>query len=210
MKKTEVKDIIKNRRLELGLSFGELGRLCGVDKTTVRKWELGLIENMRRDKMVLLSKALGISPLVLLGIEDDMSNEISDEKAMNKISVYGKLFGNHFENAIAEIDNPYPHEKGNLFALEIEVSAEMITRLTTDNKVYVLFKKLSEVENGTTVAVSVANDKAMIKKFYKFDDVIVLRSPTSENEGPITIVGDQVNEVCILGKFVGIVSPFID
>ncbi|MDO4927177.1 MAG: S24 family peptidase, partial [Turicibacter sp.] len=122
----------------------------------------------------------------------------------------GKLFGNHFENAIAEIDNPYPHEKGNLFALEIEVSAEMITRLTTDNKVYVLFKKLSEVENGTTVAVSVANDKAMIKKFYKFDDVIVLRSPTSENEGPITIVGDQVNEVCILGKFVGIVSPFID
>ena len=210
MKKTEVKDIIKNRRLELGLSFGELGRLCGVDKTTVRKWELGLIENMRRDKMVLLSKALGISPLVLLGIEDDMSNEISDEKAMNKISVYGKLFGNHFENAIAKIDNPYPHEKGNLFALEIEVSAEMITRLTTDNKVYVLFKKLSEVENGTTVAVSVANDKAMIKKFYKFDDVIVLRSPTSENEGPITIVGDQVNEVCILGKFVGIVSPFID
>lgn len=210
MKKIEVKDIIKKRRLELGLSFRELGRLCGVDKTTVRKWELGLIENMKRDKMVLLSKALGISPLVLLGIEDDMSNEISDEKAMNKISVYGKLFGNHFENAIAEIDNPYPHEKGNLFALEIEVSAEMITRLTTDNKVYVLFKKLSEVENGTTVAVSVANDKAMIKKFYKFDDVIVLRSPTSENEGPITIVGNQVNEVCILGKFVGIVSPFID
>lgn len=206
MKKIEVKDIIKKRRLELGLSFGELGRLCGVDKTTVRKWELGLIENMKRDKMVLLAKALDISPLVLLGIE----HYIPEVKANDKISVYNELFTNRFDNAITEIDNPYPHEKGHLFALEVKINDEMISSLITGDKMYAIFKQQSVVENGTIVAVSVANDKAMIKKFYKFDDVIVLRSPTSENEGPITIVGDQVNEVCILGKFVGIVSPFID
>ena len=65
---TEVKDIIKNRRLQLGLSYSELGKMCGVDKTTAWKWELGKIENMKRDKMVLLSKALDISPLVPLAI----------------------------------------------------------------------------------------------------------------------------------------------
>ena len=64
-------------------------------------------------------------------------------------------------------------------------------------------------ENGAVVAVTIANEKAMIKKFYNFDDVVVLR-PTSENEKPITIVGDQVDEICILGKFVGMVSPFVD
>ena len=49
----------------------------------------------------------------------------------------------------------------------------------------------------------------MIKKFYKMDDVIVLRSTTTEREEPITIVGDQVKDVCILGTFVGIVSPCV-
>lgn len=206
MKKIEVKDIIKKRRLELGLSFGELGRLCGVDKTTVRKWELGLIENMKRDKMVLLAKALDISPLVLLGIE----HYIPEVKANDKISVYNELFTNRFDNAITEIDNPYPHEKGHLFALEVKINDEMISSLITGDKMYAIFKQQSVVENGTIVAVAIANDKAAIKKFYKFDDVIVLRSTTTESGDPITIVGDQVKDVCILGKFVGIVSPFVD
>ncbi|MDO4926887.1 MAG: helix-turn-helix domain-containing protein [Turicibacter sp.] len=206
MKKIEVKDIIKKRRLELGLSFGELGRLCGVDKTTVRKWELGLIENMKRDKMVLLAKALDISPLVLLGIE----HYIPEVKVNDKISVYNELFTNRFDNAITEIDNPYPHEKGHLFALEVKINDEMISSLITGDKMYAIFKQQSVVENGTIVAVAIANDKAAIKKFYKFDDVIVLRSTTTESGDPITIVGDQVKDVCILGKFVGIVSPFVD
>ena len=206
MKKIEVKDIIKKRRLELGLSFGELGRLCGVDKTTVRKWELGLIENMKRDKMVLLAKALDISPLVLLGIE----HYIPEVKANDKISVYNELFTNRFDNAITEIDNPYPHEKGHLFALEVKINDEMISSLITGDKMYAIFKQQSVVENGTIVAVAIANDKAAIKKFYKFDDIIVLRSTTTESGDPITIVGDQVKDVCILGKFVGIVSPFVD
>ena len=74
---TEVKDIIKTRRLQLGLSYSELGKMCGVDKTTAWKWELGKIENMKCDKMVLLSKALDISPLVLLGIEEYVPNHPS-------------------------------------------------------------------------------------------------------------------------------------
>ena len=49
----------------------------------------------------------------------------------------------------------------------------------------------------------------MIKKFYKFDDVVVLR-PTTEKGEPMTMVGEQVNEVCILGKLVGMVSPFMN
>lgn len=47
---TEVKDVIRIRRKELGLTYEELGKKCGCDKSTVRKWELGQINNMRRDK----------------------------------------------------------------------------------------------------------------------------------------------------------------
>ena len=87
---------------------------------------------------------------------------------------------------------------------------EVLSPFLTDNMVYVVFKKQSSVENGSIVAVSIADGNALIKKFYKFDDVIVLRSTSNDNTEPITMVGKQVNDVCILGKFVGIISPFVD
>ena len=206
---TEVKDIIKTRRLQLGLSYSELGKMCGVDKTTAWKWELGKIENMKRDKMVLLSKALDISPLVLLGIEEYVPNHPSKSGNDDKIPVYQAIVGNQLEQAIANIDNPYPHEKGEFFALSLEVKDEQLTPLLSTHEVYAIFKKQSVAENGAVVAVTIANEKAMIKKFYKFDDVVVLR-PTTEKGEPMTMVGEQVNEVCILGKLVGMVSPFMN
>ncbi len=66
-----VKDNIRQKRKELGLTYEELGKKCGVDKSTVRKWELGLINNMRRDNIIRLSKALDISPLIILEMEEN-------------------------------------------------------------------------------------------------------------------------------------------
>lgn len=209
MNNTEVKDIIKARRIQLGLSYSDLGKLCGVDKTTAWKWELGKIENMKRDKMVLLSKALDISPLVLLGIEEYVPNHLSKSGNDEKIPVYQEIVGNQFKQAIANIDNPYPHEKGEFFALSLEVNDDQLTPLLSTHEMYAIFKKQSVAENGAVVAVTIANEKAMIKKFYKFDDVVVLR-PTTEKGEPMTMVGEQVNEVCILGKLVGMVSPFMN
>lgn len=206
MNNTEVKNIIKNRRLELGLSYSELGKLCEVDKTTVRKWELGLIENMRRDKMVLLSKALGVSPLVLLGIEEYSPKEVLADTTQ-KIKVYAQLLGNTFENPIDIIDNPYPHEKGDFFALEINY--DKAKSMIPDHKVYAIFRKQHTAKNGDTIVASISNDKALMMKFHTIDDVVVLR-PIADVEGdPITLVGNEVNDVNILGKFVGIVSPCI-
>ena len=162
MNNTEVKDIIKSRRIQLGLSYSDLGKLCGVDKTTAWKWELGKIENMRRDKMVLLSKALDISPLVLLGIEEYVS-EGTTTYSSDKVSVYHEVFANKFGDVIGEINNPYSSETGHFFALEIEVKDEGMTGLLVDNKIYAIFKKQSMAENGAIVAVALADEKAMIK-----------------------------------------------
>lgn len=66
----EIKDIIRKRREELSLTYEQLGNMIGVGKSTVRKWETGMIENMRRDNIVSLAKALNISPAVLMGWDD--------------------------------------------------------------------------------------------------------------------------------------------
>lgn len=67
----EVKDIIKKRREELGLTYEQLGNMVGVGKSTVRKWETGLISNMRRDNIVALAKALNVSPALIMGWSDE-------------------------------------------------------------------------------------------------------------------------------------------
>lgn len=53
---------IKRLRDEKGMTLEQLGNKCGVGKSTVRKWEKGIIKDMRRDKIEKLSMALGVSP----------------------------------------------------------------------------------------------------------------------------------------------------
>ena len=54
----DLKDKIKQRRLELGLTLDEVARIVNVSGATISRWESGDIENMRRDKIALLAKAL--------------------------------------------------------------------------------------------------------------------------------------------------------
>ena len=69
---------IKALRQEKGLTLEQVADVVGVGRSTVRKWETGMIANMRRDKIADLAKALGTTPAYLMGWdEDDTKNESS-------------------------------------------------------------------------------------------------------------------------------------
>ena len=69
---------IKELRQAKGLTLEQVADVVGVGKSTVRKWETGMIANMKRDKIADLAKALGTTPAYLMGWEDDESeNNIS-------------------------------------------------------------------------------------------------------------------------------------
>ena len=58
---------LKARRESLKLTLEDVGNYVGVGKSTVRKWENGMINNMGRDKILKYAKILQISPLALIG-----------------------------------------------------------------------------------------------------------------------------------------------
>ena len=60
-------DRIKRLRLERGLTLQDVGDAVGVGKSTVRKWETGMIANMKRDKIAKLADSLGVTPGELMG-----------------------------------------------------------------------------------------------------------------------------------------------
>lgn len=58
---------IKELRKEKDLTLEQVADIVGVGRSTVRKWETGMIANMKRDKIALLAKALGTTPAYLMG-----------------------------------------------------------------------------------------------------------------------------------------------
>ena len=68
---------IKALRQEKGLTLEQVADVVGVGKSTVRKWETGMIANMRRDKIADLAKALGTTPAYLMGWDEDAENKNS-------------------------------------------------------------------------------------------------------------------------------------
>ena len=72
---------IKALRQEKGLTLEQVASVVGVGKSTVRKWETGMIANMRRDKIADLAKALGTTPAYLMGWkEDKVEKEVSPDE----------------------------------------------------------------------------------------------------------------------------------
>ncbi len=67
-------------RKQQGLTLEQVADVVGVGKSTVRKWETGMIANMKRDKIALLAKALHTTPAYLIGW-DDASDVLDNENS---------------------------------------------------------------------------------------------------------------------------------
>ena len=68
---------LKERRQALGKTLEDVGKEVGVGKSTVRKWEQGMIKNMRRDKIALLAAALDISPAEIIDYQEQAPTVLS-------------------------------------------------------------------------------------------------------------------------------------
>lgn len=77
----DIGEKIKMLREKNNLTLEEVGKAVGVGKSTVRKWETGMIVNMRRDKIAALALALHTTPAYLMGWEEESTQEQKKEAA---------------------------------------------------------------------------------------------------------------------------------
>ena len=75
---------IKRLRLERRMTLEQVAVIVGVGKSTVRKWETGMIANMGRDKIALLATALGTTPAYLMGWEEPDIKISPDEPKLSE------------------------------------------------------------------------------------------------------------------------------
>lgn len=204
----DLRDILRNRRLELGLTMKQVADSVGVSEGTISKWESGNISSMRLDKAFAISKVLSLDPRLLMGQdEDELETEMDERPDSIWIPVLGRVAAG-FPNVMNEetlgfepIDYDLA-ESGRFFALriagdsmepEIKKGATAVVRCQQD------------VDNGDVCIVAINGDEATCKRMQKTDSGIMLVSTNPMyppmyfsskdcKEKPITIIG-RVMEV---------------
>ena len=89
----EIANKIKARRIELGLTLEEVAQAVGVGRSTVRKWETGMIRNMGRDKIAALARVLQMNPVELVPMPETTRTEDEERlEALHQNPRLGLLF----------------------------------------------------------------------------------------------------------------------
>ncbi|HCC5597571.1 TPA: helix-turn-helix domain-containing protein [Staphylococcus aureus] len=197
-----MKPDIKSRRKELNLTLEQVGDLVGVGKSTVRKWETGDIENMKRDKIVKLAKALRVSPSYIMGIEDEKpqleSIPVKKIPVVSKISAGMPIYTE--ENLIDYIYFATKNLNSNKEEFGLQVSGDSMDKLFQDGDVVVV-EKDSTVENGQLGVVLVNGYNGTVKRIrYNNDQIILI--PESNNPSHYPQVYGKDDEVKIVGRVV--------
>lgn len=124
MSENDLAKKIRDLRAQHGLTLEQVAQQVGVGRSTVRKWETGLIANMRRDKIVKLAKALHTTPGYLMGWEDTQESSASLDEKESKA------------------------EEGNLIRIAAR-SGTYIERLLTDQQLAALTAILDQMPDAT-------------------------------------------------------------
>lgn len=189
---------IKDLRVSKNLTQEELGKIVGVQRAAVQKWESGVTQNLKRTTIQKLADFFGVSPANFVG------NEQPKPKGV-KIPVLGYVRAGIPIDAVEEILD-YEEitqemaAQGEHFGLQIK--GDSMEPKFSDGDV-VIVRKQSDVDNSNIAVVLVNGNEATVKKIKKSAEGIAL-IPTnpaydikfynnSEIESlPISIIGKVV------------------
>ncbi len=200
---------IYNLRKANDMTLEEVGKIVGVGKSTVRKWENGIIENMRRDKIAKLAEALHTTPAYLMGWDDSQAtipaaSNVIPLPNMVEIPLVGSIACGEPITATENLEGyvKVPASASADFALTCKGDS-MIGARIMDGDV-VLIRQQPDVDDGEIAAVLIENE-ATLKRVYKMPDRLILR-PENPLYQPMDISGPALDEIRILGKAVYFIS----
>ena len=200
---------VKKRRIELGITQTELAKRAGyTSRSTINKIELGLID-VPQSKIVAIARALMIDPTALVGWESP-APELSFANilpiARQRIPLFGRVACG--EPIFASEDRESYVEAGTAvkadFCLQCQGDSMIGARILDGDIVFI--QRQDMVENGQIAAV-IIGEAATLKRVFYYPEKgkLVLQAENPKYE-PLVYVGDELNEIRIIGKAVAFQS----
>lgn len=195
---------LSERRKELGLTQKEVADAVGVAEATVSRWESGEIANMRRDRISALAKILKCSAdFIMTGNQNAPTVPPGFEPLpeMTTVPLVGRIACGQPITAEENLEGyvSIPAEWHATFTLLCEGDS-MEPRIKDGDLVAI--RSQPQVENGEIAAVRI-DCEATLKHVYLYPDKIVLQ-PENPNYAPIVKIGEEMNDITIEGKAVGL------
>lgn len=170
-------NLLKSRRLELGLSLKQVGEACGVSGATVSRWESGEIKDIRKSRLPKLAEVLQLDPLRLIGV----GVEPVSVNNMVPINVLGRVPAGVPVEAVEDVlDTIYIPEQwtkggARYIGLKVEGNSMYPKYLEGDT---VVARLQSDCESGQDAIIYVNEDyDATIKTVIKEKDGSVTLKP---------------------------------
>lgn len=198
---------IYDLRTRKGLTLEELGNMVGVGKSTVRKWENGMIANMKRDKILKISKALETTPTYLMGWGDAAPSESKGSFINVLRRVTADMPIDAPENIIyTEEVSESDAKTGNFFGLRIQDDS---MEPDIHNGDTVIVRKQTDAENDEIVIALINENDGVCKRLKKYDNSIALVSINAKYE-PLYFSAKEIADrpVRIIGKVVELRRKF--
>lgn len=214
----ELNEKLRNRRKELGLTLDQVGDYVGVGKSTVRKWETGIIKDMKRSQIAKYAEILKISPMAILGIDEEsglteipMENVVFDDYFPLRYS--SNLSAGSFEELLqAEPDSvvyvPIVFQGRRKRLHAFKVNGTSMNNVIEDGSIVVAEDTADGGINfkDGTIVVAFLDGKATVKRLYRAEDhVTLMPDSTDKAHMPITVTQDQ--QLYIIGRVIWHMNP---
>lgn len=206
---------IRERREELGLSQEELAIKLGYkSRSTINKIESG-INDITQSKVAEFAKALNTTPAYLMGWEEDKKEDFD----ISSLAKYGvmpiKTQKIPLLGSISCGEAKYAEEQfEGYIESSSEIKADFCIRADGDSMIgarildgdVVFIRKQDMVDNGEIAAVIIDNNTTLKRVYYYPEKSKLILSPENPKYEPFVYIGEELNQIRILGKAVAFQS----
>lgn len=166
-------DIIRDLRIKSGMTQEELGAVLGVQKSAIRKYESGLVENIPRSSIQKMAVLFNVKPSYLMGWEDEKTPEIKsnaiflNNKKIHLIPLFESVsagFGATAVDYITDYVPLYVSDEGEAAeTLCLKVSGNSMYPMIEDGDIIQVHKQTS-VDSGSIAVVLLDGEDGLVKK----------------------------------------------
>ena len=222
---TDMENIIKSRRKELGFSAEDIAKVLGVSRATIYRYEKGEIEKVPGKVLEPLAKALHTTPAYLMGWKNDPGNQstydfCNETRAKKKSSKSYRVIPIHFLGTVAAGYNHIANDAAeflyvpeawlgrrqpdDFFALRVKGSS-MYPKYCDGDEILCL-RDESLPENGQVCVVLYNGEEATLKKVeFPADRSWLELIPINPEYEPKRISGADMEQCKILGKVIRLI-----
>lgn len=205
---SEIYSRIRARRIELGLTVEQLANRMGYkDKSSISKIENGKAD-IPQSKVLAFARALDTTTAYLMGIDEAKEQSIDSVPPgfqpippMVKLPLVGRIACGEPITAEENLEGSVSVPEGWGATFVLTCYGDSMEPKIKDGDL-VAIRKQPEVENGQIAAVRIDNE-ATLKRVYLYPDRLLLQ-PENPAYEPIILIGEEMNNVAIEGRAVGL------